>query len=201
MTIHDLLLRRFATKQFDSTKSVSEADLDYVLEAARLSASSFNIQPWRILVIKDNAIRAELRKASFGQPQITDASVLLVMCAVSDLKGRMEKVATIIEQKAGTESAATYRNMVSGVLQQDSAKTESWAQRQLYIALQAMMLAAAEKGLDTCPMEGFDPAAYAQILGISDAIPTVVLPIGYAVAPGYDKVRLPMEDIVVLAQE
>ena len=78
MTIHELLLKRFATKKFDPTKKVSDEDLQYVLEAARLSCSSSNTQPWHITVITNPELRAELRPVSYGQAQVTDASHLLV---------------------------------------------------------------------------------------------------------------------------
>ena len=101
MTIHELLLKRFATKKFDPTKKVSDEDLQYVLEAARLSCSSSNTQPWHITVITNPELRAELRPVSYGQAQVTDASHLLVLSALNDATPRIMRTMELIREKAG----------------------------------------------------------------------------------------------------
>lgn len=196
MTIHELLTKRFATKAFDPSKGVSQEDLEYILEAARLSCSSFNTQPWKIVVVKSSEVREKLRQAAYGQPQITDASYLLVLCTVHDPMPRIETTAAIISQSAGQESADAYKTMVTGFIPKSPEVLFGWLSRQVYLALQAMILAAAERGIDSCPMEGFQSEAFAQILEITDAKPTALLPIGYALQPGHPKVRVPMKDIV-----
>ena len=197
MTIHDLLKQRFATKAFDTSKKVSQDDLLYILEAARLSCSSGNIQPWNILVVTNEELRAKLREAGYGQPQITDASHLLVMATLKDVSVRVSRTAELITEAASKEDADRYVGMVNGQLLRPTEEANlAWFARQTYIALQAMILAAAEKGIDSCPMEGFDVAKFNEILGLTDCVATTLLPIGYAVEPGHPKVRVPLEDMV-----
>lgn len=195
MNIHELLSKRFATKRFDSTKKVSAEDLNYILEAGRLSPSSANTQPWKFLVISDLELRKKLQIASYDQPQIIEASHLIVLCTIKDPKIRINKVAEIISQ-SNPEASEKYLNMVNGWLPSDEISTLAWLKPQLYIALQSMMLAGIEKDIDSCPMEGFDAKQYAEILELEDCIPAVLLPIGYASMPGMPKVRVPLEDIV-----
>jgi nitroreductase / dihydropteridine reductase len=196
MTVHELLLKRYATKKFDATKKVSEEDLNYILEAARLSASSANTQPWFITVVTNSEIRAALLPESYNQPQVVDASHLLVISTIKDPMVRANKTAEIIAAAAGQENADKYLNMAKGWLQKEAGEKLVWLQKQVYIALQAMMLAAIEKGIDSCPMEGFNPAKYAEILELTEVVPTLLLPIGYAAVPGFPKTRVPLEDIV-----
>ena len=196
MSILELLNKRFATKAFDATKKVSDADLQVILEAAQASCSSFNTQPWKIIVVTNPELRQTLRAASYGQPQITDASHLLVVCTMNDPMGRINKTAELIAQAAGQSSADAYKSMVVGMLPSTPEVMFAWLSRQVYLTLQAMMLAAIERGIDSCPMEGFSPDAFAQALGLTDCRPTVLLPIGYAAQPGHPKVRVPLEDIV-----
>lgn len=196
MTTLDLLLKRFATKLFDTERKVAPEDLQYILECARLSCSSVNIQPWKILVVTNPELRAALREASYNQPQVTDAGCLLVLCTVKDAHARLDRTAALIEVGSGAESAAKYVAMAKGSFRPTEQGQLEWLTRQTYLALQAMIIAAAERGLDSCPMEGFQPQRYTEILGLTDVVPTVLLPIGYARAPGLPKVRVPLEDIV-----
>ena len=196
MTIHELLNKRFATKAFDPAKKVSEEDLAYVLEAARLSCSSGNTQPWKIVVVTNSDLRTKIREAGYGQPQITDASHLLVVTTMRDPMVRVNRNVELIMAAAGEEKAKAYLNMVTGWISPDPEKSHAWLARQTYLALQAMILAAAERGLDSCPMEGFDAAKVTEILGLTDAVATTFLTLGYAAQPGLPKVRVPLEEIV-----
>lgn len=195
--IQTLLNQRFAAKKFDPTKKVAEDDIQYILECARLSCSSFNIQSWQISVITNPDIRAKLREAAFGQEQVTDASHLFVISSVKDEAGRAHAVADMIRAAGGAEAADAFTQMVLGAAAMKSPEQRvAWLQKQTYLALQVMILAAAERGLDSSPMEGFDPAKFAEILGETETIPTTILAVGYAAAPGRPKMRLPLEQIV-----
>ncbi len=196
MSIKALLEKRFATKKFDTTKKVSDQDARDILEAARLSCSSANTQPWKILVVTNPELRTKLRESAYGQAQVTDASHLLVVCTMNDPLVRIEKTASIIAERTGQETANAYLNMVKGWIPPTPEKTFAWLSSQTYLALQAMMLAAIEKGIDSCPMEGFDRLKFQELLGLTDCMPTTLLPIGYALEPGFAKVRVPFEDIV-----
>ncbi len=196
MTIHELLTARFATKAFDATKKVSDADLAYILEAGRLSCSSFNTQPWKFIVVTNPELRQSLRESGYGQPQITDASHLVVVCTMNDPMVRIDATTALIAQAAGQSSADSYKSMVTGSIPPSPEGKFAWLSRQVYLPLQAMMLAAAEHGIDTCPMEGFSSEAFTEKLGLTDCRPTVLLTIGYAAQPGHPKIRVPLSDII-----
>jgi nitroreductase len=196
MTIHELLLHRYAAKKFDPSKRVSETDVKEILEAGRLSCSSANTQPWHVTVITNPELRAVLKEASYGQAQVTDASHLLVVSCVKDPFVRINRTVELIKDRAGAESAENYRKMITGLIPSTPEATFNWLKPQTYLALQAMILAATEKGIDSCPMDGFNAAKYAEILGFTDKTPTALLTLGYATEPGHPKIRVPLEDMV-----
>jgi nitroreductase len=194
MSVLELLNKRFATKKFLTDKKVSAEDLAYILECGRQSCSSFNIQPWKMIVVTNPEVRAKLAAAGYNQPQFTEASHLIVLCAVKDPAARIEKTAAMIAAAAGQAQADSWKGMVAGSYA--SPEKAAWLARQTYLALQAMILGAIDKGIDSCPMEGLDAKAWGEILGLSDATVLANLAIGYAAAPGHGKIRLQLEDIV-----
>jgi nitroreductase len=194
--IKDLLLQRFAVKAFEPGYVIATEDLHEIIEAARLSCSSVNSQPWHITVVTNPSLRQQLREISYGQSQVTDASVLLILSVMKDPSSRIQKTADLIARGAGQDSADAYLRMTKGSIPQDEAMRIAWMQRQSYLALQAMILAAIERGIDSCPMEGFQPAACADILQRTDIVPTAFLALGKAAKPGFAKIRVPVEDIV-----
>ena len=176
---------RYATKKFDSTKKVSEQDLETLLEATRLSASSYGLQPYHVFVVTNPKIREKLKPVSWGQSQITDASHLIIFANVVDFG---EELVDAYVHNASTtrniptESLKGYADfMKSKLLELPSETKNNWTTKQAYIAFSNMMQAAAELKIDTCPMEGFDHDAYNEILGLTekDLNAAVVLAIGY----------------------
>jgi len=176
---------RYATKKFDSTKLISDEHLAILIETARLSASSYGLQPYHIFVITDIAIREKLKPVSWGQSQITDASHLLVFAnstnfdeqLVDDYLNR-----TAIVRDVSLESLSAYGNfMKKNIVNLPVEAKEVWAAKQVYLALGNVMQAAAELKIDSCPMEGLDAAAYDEILGLKnkELTTTLALPIGY----------------------
>ena len=176
---------RYATKKFDSTKKISEKDLETLLEATRLSASSYGLQPYHVFVVTDPEIREKLKPVSWGQSQITDASHLIVFANVTDFGE--ELVDTYVQNASTTrnvpaESLKGYADFMKSKLLELPAETKNnWTTKQAYIAFSNMMQAAAELKIDTCPMEGFEHEAYNEILGLTekDLNAAVVLAIGY----------------------
>lgn len=176
---------RYATKKFDSTKKVSDKDLNTLLEATRLSASSYGLQPYHVLVVSDQEIREKLKPVSWGQSQITDASHIIVFANVTDFGE--ELVDEYVQNASATrnipaENLKGYADFMKSKLLELPVDTKNnWTARQAYIAFSNMMQAAAELKIDTCPMEGFEPEAYNEILGLTekDLSAAVVLAIGY----------------------
>ena len=185
MDILSKLNTRYATKIFDPAKKVSEADMEKLLEAIRLSASSFGLQPYKILVVEDPQIRTELRKAAFNQPQITDASALLVFAA--KYAANEKTVDQFVDLIASTrnisrESLASFGDSMKRSLQnRNPEQLETWVSKQAYIALGFGLVAAAVLDLDACPMEGFNPAEFDRILDLNklELKSKVLMAVGY----------------------
>jgi nitroreductase len=185
MDIISQLNKRYATKIFDPSKKVSDNDMGKLLEAIRLSASSMGLQPYKVLVVTDPAIRAELRTAAYNQPQITDAAALLVFAAnvKADEKSAEDFMALIAgTRNVSTESLSGYSDMVKGTLKGlNPEQLENWVSKQAYIALGFGLVSAAVLGIDSCPMEGFSAPEFDRILdlnklGLKSA---VVMAVGY----------------------
>lgn len=164
---------RYATKAFDSSKKI-EADVWEKLEDTLvLSPSSFGLQPYKFLVIDDAAKREELMGHAWGQRQVVDASHFIVFAGRTSMTE--DEVSAFIELTASTrsvpkESLDGYAGMLRGFLLTDEFKpmVPHWTARQAYIALGNLMTSAALLGIDTCPMEGLDPAAFTKTLGLED---------------------------------
>ncbi len=162
---------RYATKQFDASKKIPD-DLWAALEDALvLTPSSFGLQPWKFLVIKDPALREKLRAASWNQTQVTDASHLVVF-AVRRTAGEADVdrlIERTVEVRATPDGAARLGGMKKVILQFiEHTPVLEWHKRQAYIALGNFLTSAALLGLDTCPLEGIDPAQYDEILGLPE---------------------------------
>src|SRR5882762_7371916 len=164
---------RYATKQFAPRRKISPQDWSALEEALVLSPSSAGLQPWRFFVINDPATRQKLLPASYGQPQVTDASHLVVFAArtnlsEADVDALMERTAKV--RGISVESLATFRGMVVGgiINAMDKPTLQGWAGRQTFLALGNLLTSAALLGIDACPMEGFVPAQYDAILGLGN---------------------------------
>ena len=142
-----------------------------MLDALVLAPSSFGIQPWKFIVVQDSALRAELRPASWNQPQVTEASHFIVLAARETIAATQVDawIAHIAKVRGVAEaSLADYRDRMTGFLAaMDDGQKFTWASRQTYIALGQLMTSAALLGVDACPMEGISPSAYDQILGLA----------------------------------
>jgi nitroreductase len=163
---------RYATKQFDPRRKISPEDWAALEEALVLTPSSFGLQPWKFIVVGDQATREKLVSASWGQRQVAEASHLVVFTIQKNLGEREIEtyVNRIVEVRGGArESLAGYRDMMLGsiVKGRDEAARRAWAANQAYIALGSFLNCAALLGIDACPMEGIEPAKYDEILGLA----------------------------------
>lgn len=190
-TIIEQLQWRYATKQFDASRTISDEHMHILTESLRLSPSSFGLQPWHFIVITDSTIRAELQKVSWNQAQITKASCIVVHCArkhitpeyveefVQSIRDTRFTETTPEEAKQGVEN---YKAMMIGTLQSRTpAEIAEWCKRQVYISQGVLLATAAQLEIDSCPMEGFSAQDYDRILGLenSDFTTTLVTPLGY----------------------
>ena len=162
---------RYAVKKFDASKKVSAEDWATLEESLRLTPSSYGLQPWRFLIIQDPTTRKRLREAAWNQTQVEDCSHFIVFTAKTglaqtDIDKFLDSVA--ITRSIPKDSLNGYRGMMEGDLinGQRSQMIPEWTARQTYIALGNLMTSAALLGIDTCPMEGLDPAKFDEILSL-----------------------------------
>lgn len=163
---------RYATKLFDNSKSVSEEELNKILEAIQLSASSYGLQPYKILVVEDKELKEKLKLAAFNQPQLTDASHILIFANYTSIDENY--INAYIENIAETRNTTSdnlkgFKNMLTGsILNLKSEDQNQWAAKQTYIALGNLLTAAAALKIDACPMEGFDTQKFDSLLGLKE---------------------------------
>lgn len=198
---------RYATKKFDATKKLSTEQLDTILEAMRLSASSFGLQPWKFVIVSNPETRATLRGAAWDQSQITDASTLIVLAARTDVDATFaDAYIKSVADTRGMDVAALsgYANMIKGSIASRSPEAvKEWTAKQVYIALGTALTTAAQLEVDACPMEGFDNAKFDEILGLKEKNLTscVCLTLGFRASDdetaSYKKVRYAKEEVVI----
>jgi nitroreductase len=176
---------RYATKKMDPTKTVPEEKVQRILEAIRLTATSSGLQPYEIIVVTNPEVRAKMQAAASNQAQITEGSHVLVFAAWNDYTAdRINMMFDYNNEVRGfvNEGAENYRKMLLQNYPSKGAEVNfQHAAKQAYIALGTAMIAAAEQEVDATPMEGFNPAAMDEILGLTarGLRSTVLLPLGY----------------------
>lgn len=188
--ILSLLNWRYATKKMDPAKTVPVEKVANILEAIRLSASSSGLQPYQVLVVTDPAIKAQIRAVAWDQAQVTDASHLLVFAAWDHYSAeRINSMFDLVNQQRGyiNEGFEAYRQKLLAFYPQRSpAENFEHAARQAYIGLGSALIAAAAEGVDSTPMEGFEPAKVDEILGLAGLglRSVLLLPLGYRAEAG-----------------
>jgi len=199
---------RYATKAFDTSKKLTDEQLSIITEALRLSASSFGLQPWKFVVVTDPEVRKQLREVAWGQPQITDASHLIVLSVRTDVDASfVDKFVQSVADTRGLplEALKEYSDMMKGSIasRPNEEAVKEWSSRQVYIPLGTALLAAAENQIDACPMEGFDNAKFDEILGLKahNAESRVLLALGFRspedATANYKKVRFPESEVFI----
>jgi nitroreductase len=162
---------RYATKKFDSSKKISTENLGKLKEAIQLSVSSYGLQLYKVLIVENAALREKLKPASWGQDQITEASHLVVFCNYTDIKDKHVDDflnMTAKSQNMEVKNLSGYGDFIKGKIKEmNTTESFNWTSRQTYLALGNLISACAELKIDSCPMEGFEPEKYNEILGLS----------------------------------
>jgi nitroreductase len=198
---------RYATKKFDPSARIPAPVWAALEQSLVLAPSSFGLQPWKFLVIDDPALRAQLEPKSWGQKQITDASHMVVFTVRIGLdEAHVDRfLDSQVAIRGGTrEALAGYRGMILNSLNgaRTAGRLDTWQTHQVYIALGQFMTAAALLGVDACPLEGIEPAAYDSFLGLEGTgyRTVVVCTAGYRAADdkyaSLPKVRFPADEVV-----
>jgi len=197
MEFKEIVTKRYAAKKFDGRK-IPEAKMHELLEMIRYSASSFGLQPYKVKVISDQKLKDALMAASWNQPQVGTASHVLVFCADTDIPALINRLESLlIGNGASKESLKGYVEIMQSFEKNMPAEAKlAWAQKQAYIALGNALNGATSLGFDSCPMEGFEPAKYSEILELpKNLVPTLVCPVGYAADKPHPKARYPAKDL------
>ena len=197
---------RYATKAFDPARKIPAETWDAFEKSLVLTPSSFGLQPWKFLIVENPEIREKLKAASWNQPQLIDASHLVVLTARTDLtQADIDSWIARLSEIQGTpiEALAGLSGMISSFSSaMTPAEKQAWNTRQVYIALGQLMTSAAVLGIDSCPLEGISPADYDTILGLPGTgyATAVACALGYrspedkyAVAP---KARFPDAQVI-----
>jgi len=185
MDIINRLQWRYATKLFDSSKAIPAEKLEILLQAFNLTATSYGLQPIKLVVLKDKELQEKLVEHSMNQIQIAQASYVLIFC-----------IQTAIDEEFILEyfnRVHSIRNTSKSILKpfQDfliadfegkpQGDIENWATKQAYLAMGNMLAVCALEGIDSCPMEGFNPEKYDEILNLKEQglKSVLLLPVGY----------------------
>ena len=203
MTFTDAMNFRHACKIFDEDKKIPKETLNTVLEAGRLSPSSFGMEPWKFLVVQSSELKAKLRPSCWDQVQVTSCSDLLVLVTKNAL---VEPGSPYVEEMLKRKNMpqemfdmymSVYGSFLGAKAEGNPDFYKEWSAKQVYIAAGNMMTGAAVEGVDSCPIEGFDQKEVEASLGIDGKEESVALIIafGYRVNEQPSKVRLPLEDI------
>ncbi len=187
---------RRSVKCYDLEHRFSAQEEKELFSLAILSPTAFNIQNWRFVVVRDKALRTRIRQASWGQAQVTDASLLVVLCA--DLKA-WERDATRYWKDAPGEVQDFIVPAIDGYYRGKDDVQRDEAMRSCGIAAQTLMLAAKSMGYDSCPMDGFDYGEVGKLINLpDDHIIAMFVVIGKAVKEPWPRGgQLPMEDVVL----
>ncbi len=194
---------RHACKVFDESKKIRDEDMKYILEAGRKSPSSFGMEPWKFLVITNGELKEKLKPYCWNQPQVTTCSHLVIVLAAID---GVKPSSGIPRAKFGRrempeEKYNFYLDLYVKHLSQTLSSDENiyaWTSKQTYLAVANMMTAGAVKGIDSCPIEGFEKDKVEEVLGLdtSKYQLSLVLPFGYRINPQSKQLREPIENIV-----
>ena len=196
MDTFDAIRTRRAVKQYDPEHRISDDELHELLDLAIQSPTSFNIQHWRFVVVKDPELRKEIRANGNDQAQMTDASVLVVMTADVDA---WKKEPQRYWKNAPTEVAELLVNWMGPFHEGKERLQQDEAQRSIGMAMQTLMLAATAKGYQSCPMIGFDHEKVAELINLpKDHVMGPMVAIGRGTKDPWPKPgQLPMDEVVI----
>ena len=198
---------RYAVKKFDSERKLPKEKVERLKEAFNLTATSYGLQPFTLLVIKNKDIQNRLLPHSFGQKQVVQASHKLVICIKDIIDGayitqyfdQIKKIRNVSD-----EIIDPFKNdLVDSFSKKDVDEIKSWSTNQAYLAMGNLLTVCALEKIDSCPMEGFESEAYDQVLKLKERGLTsvLVLPIGYRadddMFAGFKKVRKTIDESVI----
>ena len=208
MNILNDLKWRYATKKFDSSKKISQDDIDSILKAFNLTASSYGLQPVKLVVLQDELKQEELVNFSMMQQQVKDASHVLVFCIDTEInEEKITEYFNLVKEIRNTPDNILdpfKKFLIADFKLKTQEEIEAWAKNQAYLAMGNLLTICAMLKIDSCPMEGFNPEKFDEILGLDKLKlkSVLVMPIGYRSEEDFmaslKKVRKPIEDMIII---
>lgn len=198
---------RYATKRFDASKKLSEEKLNILKETFNLTATSYGLQPLKMVVVSNQQLKEQLMSLTFNQPQIRDASHVLILCVETEIDSsfivdHFKRVEGL--RKTPREILEPFEeNLVRTFSEKESVEIREWMVNQLYLTLGSLLAICAMEKIDACPMEGFEPDKYDQLLGLTEKglASVIVLPVGYRDESDFfmslKKVRRGVDELVI----
>ncbi len=196
MKISDAIKNRRAIKQFDSSHQIESSEIEELMSLVRLAPSAFNIQHCRFVLVQDASLREKIRAVSWGQAQVTDSSLLVVVCA--DMKA-WKKEPFRYWAASGQQAQDFLLPAIKGYYDGKPQVQRDEALRSCGMAAQTLMLAAQGMGYDTCPMDGFDFDAVGQLINLpKDHLISMFVAVGKRSAEPHPKLNiLPYNQMVI----
>lgn len=198
---------RYATKKFDAKRILSDDKITVLKEAFNLTASSFGLQPVRLLIVQNQEVQDELVALSMNQQQVADASHVLVFCIEKNIDASyIEAYFKNVQEtrKTPDEILKPFRDYLYSHFENETSDSiTNWATKQAYLAMGNLLTACALEKIDACPMEGFDPVGYNTLLNLEDRglSSVLVMPVGYRAEDdmfsGFKKVRKTLENAII----
>ncbi len=208
MEIIESLRWRYATKKFDQTRSLPQEKIDILTEAFNLTATSYGLQPLKLVVLNNKVVQQQLTEHSWNQQQVADASHVLIFCIENTvdeeyITKHFDNVKAI--RNTAEEVLKPFREqLVDSFKNKPTDEVSTWATKQAYLAMGNLLTVCAAEKIDACPMEGFIPEKYDEILGLTDLglRSVLVLPVGYRanddMFASFKKVRRSIDETVIV---
>lgn len=198
---------RYATKKFKADELLPSHKLEVLKEAFNLTATSYGLQPIKMLVIQNKELQKEMVQYSYNQNQVATASHVLVICIEKRVdKDFIERYFNMVQKVRSTPQEILkpfQKNLIGDFEKKHIDEIAAWATNQAYLAMGTLLTVCATEGIDACPMEGFEPKKYDELLGLDkmNLESVLALPVGYRAEDdmfsGFKKVRRPLQDVII----
>lgn len=198
---------RYATKKFDNEKLLPPPKVEILKNAFNLTATSYGLQPIKLVVVQDKVLQEKLVNFSMNQKQIATASHVLILCIEKKINREfIEKYFNRVHKIRATpkEILGPFKDYLIGDFENKPVdEIKLWSTNQAYLALGTLMTVCATEAIDACPMEGFEPENYDKLLGLEELNlqSVLVLPVGYRAEDDmfseFKKVRRPLSDVII----
>lgn len=198
---------RYATKKFDENRILSEDKIDILKHAFNLTATSYGLQPIKMVIVHNKELQSKLVQFSMNQKQVGSASHVLVLCIEREIgKDFIENYFNYVQKIRATpnEILSPFKNfLIDDFKNKHIDEITSWAKNQAFLAMGTLLTVAATEAIDACPMEGFEPEKYDEILGLDklNLKSVLVLPVGFRAKDDmfseFKKVRRPISDVII----